>query len=323
MIVISVSDNNLYEQPKIIMSVIHDMLKLGNAVIGTNEAPSFNSNGLYNLLDNICEKFNFDPSKIIIVTANPYETSDRYQIRHCRPAWINPTIKQYFLAGFDRTQFENKKNFKQYLFGSFNNRPTWYRLCLVKHLIKNSISSIVSCNTSWDENSPNRIPFDDLATHVSPSEYFEVMELIKQCPIQLPCGPIASKQKYYYEFEKTLTSLMPLYNDFFVDLIGVTFTVGDTFYLDEKEVRPILCMTPFIIYGTNGHLESMRGHGFKTFNQWWDESYDQYSGYKRIQKIYKVIDYLSVKSSEELQQIYQDMLPTLQHNYNHLIKTYG
>jgi len=305
------------------MSVIYDMLTQGTVIINTAEAPSFNSNGLYDLLDTICEKFDFDPCKITIVTANPYETSSRYQIRHCQPVWINPTIKQYFLAGFDRTQFENKKNFKQYLFGSFNNRPTWYRLCLVKHLIKNSISSIVSCNTSWDENCPNRIPFDALASHVPPSEYFEVMELIKKCPIELPNGPITREQKYYHEFEKTLTSLMPLYNDFFVDLIGVTFTVGDTFYIDEKEARPILCMTPFIIYGTNGHLESMRGNGFKTFNQWWDESYDQYSGYERIQKIYQVIDYLSAKPLQELQEMYQDLIPTLQHNYNHLIKNYA
>ena len=142
------------------------------------------------------------------------------------------------------------------------------------------------------------------------------MELIKQCPIELPCGPITREQKYYHEFEKTLTSLMPLYNDFFVDLIGVTFTVGDTFYLDEKEVRPILCMTPFIIYGTNGHLESMRGTGFKTFNQWWDESYDDVEDpVQRLSAIGDVMAWICGHSLEQLQAMLISMQPVLEHNY--------
>lgn len=299
------------------------MLKQGHVTIQTAEAPSFSNNGLYDLLDKICLQFDFDPNKITIITGNPYESSDRYQIKHIKFTWCAPTVKKYFSSGFDRSQFENKKDLTQNCFGSFNNRPTWYRLCLVNHLLKQSVPSLVSCNTSWDEMSPNRIPFDSLATHVPQQEYFEIMELIKRCPIELLSGPITREQKYYHEFEKTLTSLMPLYNSFFVDVIGVTFTVGDTFYMDEKEVRPMLCFTPFIIYGTNGHLESMRGHGFKTFDQWWDESYDQYSGYDRLQKIYQVINSLAQKSLFELQDMYQDMLPTLQHNYNHLIATYG
>lgn len=323
MISISVCDNTLYNQPKLVMSVIHEMLTFGTATITTAEAPSFNSNGLYILLDEICDRFNFKHANITIITANPYEISDRYCIKYRNSVWITPTIEQYFLQGFSQKHFDNKKNLTQNLFGCFNNRPTWYRLCLVKHLIKNSISSIISCNTSWDENSPNCIPFDELATQVPTNEYFEVIELIKQCPIELPGGPINENQKHYQEFEKTLSSLMPLYNDFFIDLIGVTFTVGDTFYLDEKETRPILCFTPFIIYGTNGHLESMNGYGFETFGKWWDESYDQYSGFLRIQKIYQVIDYLSAKSQKELRQMYQDMLPTLRHNYNHLITNYA
>ena len=328
MIEIKVSDNILYEQPEFVMSVIQDMQTHGSVEISTVEAPSFNSNGLYNLLDSICSKFNFDPEKITIKTANPYEQHNQYHIVHCNtahdPLWVRPTIKQYFLNGFSAEKFDNQKKLSNNLFGSFNNRPTWYRLCLVNHLRQCTKKSIISCNTSWDELSPNRIPFDALATHIPHEEYYEIIELIKQCPIELPMGMVTKEQKQSFQgFEKTLTSLMPLYNDFFIDIIGVTFTVGDTFYIDEKESRPILCLTPFIIYGTIGHLESLRGYGFKTFNKWWDESYDQYSGYTRLQKMYKVIDYISNMSTTELQSMYQDMLPTLRYNYTHLITKYA
>ena len=328
MIKIKVCDNTLYEQPEFVLSVIYDMQTFGSVEISTPEAPSFDSNGFYNLLDSVCSKFNFDPKKITITTANPYEKHDQYQIVHrCTPhapVWVQPTINQYFLNGFSAGKFDNQKKLNKNLFGSFNNRPTWYRLCLVNHLRKYTEKTIISCNTSWDEVSHNRIPFDTLATHVPPNEYFEIMDLLKQCPIELPGGMVTNEQKQTFQgFEKTLTSLMHLYNDFFIDIIGVTFTVGDTFYIDEKESRPILCLTPFIIYGTNGHLESMRGYGFKTFDTWWDESYDQYSGHRRLQEIYKVIDGLSVMTTAELQSMYQDMLPTLRYNYNHLITKYA
>lgn len=322
MIVLTVSDNILYNQPEFVMSAIYDMQLTGSVTISTAEAPSFDSNELYNLLDAICSKFNFDPAKINIVTANPYERHAQYKIVHCDFVWVQSTVEQYLSAGFSAEQFENQKKIDKNIFGSFNNRPTWYRLCLVNHLRKYTNKSVVSCNTSWDEASPNRIPFDALATHVPPEEYYKVIELIKTCPIELPSGPITKEQKTYHAFEKTLTSLMPLYNDFFVDVIGVTFTVGDTFYMDEKEVRPMLCLTPFILYGTNGHLESLRGRGFKTFNSWWNEDYDRYSGYQRLQEIYKVIDYLASMSVVELQSMYRDMLPTLKHNYNQLITQY-
>jgi hypothetical protein len=321
-ILLNLSDNTLYDQPALTMSVIYDMQSYGHVEIKTVEAPAFNSNGLYNLLDSICYKFKFDPKKITITTANPYEQHDQYNIVHCNFVWVKPTIKQYLLNGFSAEKFENQKKLDKNVFGSFNNRPTWYRLCLVNHLCKYIEKSIISCNTSWDELSPNCIPFDTLATHVPPEEYYRIIELIKKCPMELPGGAITKEQKIYHEFEKTLTSLMPLYNDFFVDVVGVTFTVGDTFYIDEKEIRPMLCLTPFILYGTNGHLESLRGRGFKTFSNWWSEEYDQYSGYRRLQEMYKVIDYLSSMSVTELQSMYQDMLPTLKHNYNYLMTQY-
>jgi hypothetical protein len=44
--------------------------------------------------------------------------------------------------------------------------------------------------------------------------------------------------------------------------------------LTEKSLRPIACGQPFILAGTHGSLEYLRGYGFKTFNNVWDESYD-------------------------------------------------
>jgi hypothetical protein len=44
--------------------------------------------------------------------------------------------------------------------------------------------------------------------------------------------------------------------------------------LTEKILRPIACGQPFILASTAGSLEYLRGYGFKTFDDIWDEQYD-------------------------------------------------
>ena len=56
--------------------------------------------------------------------------------------------------------------------------------------------------------------------------------------------------------------------------------------------------------------------GFKTFDQFWDESYDDcYDHEERMRKILKVIDYVDQKSIEELRLIYEQMTDILEHNF--------
>jgi len=67
----------------------------------------------------------------------------------------------------------------------------------------------------------------------------------------------------------------------------------------------------------------MRERGFKTFNKWWDESYDdEPDGWKRFQKVMDVTLELSKLSPKELLKIYIDMKDVLQHNVD-LISEYN
>jgi len=60
-----------------------------------------------------------------------------------------------------------------------------------------------------------------------------------------------------------------------IEVVLETLFDDDRLHLTEKSLRPIACGQPFILAGTNGSLEYLRGYGFKTFNSVWDESYDQ------------------------------------------------
>jgi hypothetical protein len=62
-------------------------------------------------------------------------------------------------------------------------------------------------------------------------------------------------------------------------------------------------------------LEYLKTFGFKTFDRWWDESYDQEEDHeKRLMKIFDVIDFINSKSLEELKTIYEEMRGILEHN---------
>ena len=59
--------------------------------------------------------------------------------------------------------------------------------------------------------------------------------------------------------------------------------------------------------------------GFKTFNNFWNEDYDGFADGNRYAKILDLIDQLSTLSVNELNDIYQDMQPILDHNHNLLM----
>ena len=58
-------------------------------------------------------------------------------------------------------------------------------------------------------------------------------------------------------------------------MILETFFDDNRLHLTEKSLRPIACGQPFILAGTYGSLEYLRSYGFKTFENIWDERYDE------------------------------------------------
>jgi hypothetical protein len=64
-------------------------------------------------------------------------------------------------------------------------------------------------------------------------------------------------------------------------------------------------------------LKKLKEFGFKTFSDWWDESYDtEEDDSKRINKIFELIEHINTKSLDELKDMYISMIPTLQHNFD-------
>ena len=93
--------------------------------------------------------------------------------------------------------------------------------------------------------------------------------------------------------------------------------MGNTFFPTEKTIRPIIAQTPFIIMGPKHYLANLKKLGFKTFDKWWSEDYDQFAGVDRIIEIKKRLSDIFSWQQEKLHTVLTEMQPILEFNYNH------
>jgi hypothetical protein len=93
-----------------------------------------------------------------------------------------------------------------------------------------------------------------------------------------------------------------------------------TLSLTEKIFKSIISFQPFIFATKNGILKLMRDLGYKTFEPFIDESYDnEEDDEKRLLMIYDEIKKLCNMTKEEIHNWYWSMEEILIHNHNHLL----
>ena len=109
----------------------------------------------------------------------------------------------------------------------------------------------------------------------------------------------------------------------FCNIITETSCNPKHIHITEKTDKAISAIQPFIIVAGPFYLRTLKELGFKTFDKWWDESYDLETDYNsRMSLIKNQIQKISKLSLEECQSLYKEMIPVLKHNYN-LQRTYS
>lgn len=112
-------------------------------------------------------------------------------------------------------------------------------------------------------------------------------------------------------------SSQELYNDTFISIVNSS-TFGEPFPVyDEKPLNATINFRPFIMVGPPGSLALMREDGFRTFNEFWDESYDEEQNHQaRLEKIFDLLLDINSWSIEKCQSVHTQMHEILFHNYN-------
>lgn len=173
------------------------------------------------------------------------------------------------------------------------------------------------------------------------SKLFELMlkgirDLNRNTPYNLDLQikePSVIRHPYFIEFnpannntiynieEKHKNGIEKFYRDVFCDIVNETRFAQPTANYSEKVYNAIFYKKPFILMAPPKTLQYMREEGFKTFSDFWDESYDDIKCHKdRMLAVFNIIDQLNNMSIAELRIIYEKMIPILNHNYD-LIKT--
>jgi hypothetical protein len=110
------------------------------------------------------------------------------------------------------------------------------------------------------------------------------------------------------------------YLDSYINITTESQFFEDCWYMSEKTFKPIANLQPFIIVGSPHTLTQLKKLGFKTFSEFWDESYDiETDPFKRFEKITKIIKRLNNMSFDDLHELYLKTIPILEHNQGILL----
>ena len=299
------------------VEIVAELQQQGHAEIRIDgEGSDCETNGLYRLLDTICGSLGHSPNSISIHTCNQLEQHPQYHIIKHPPLYI-PSGQQFAVQNtLPEKRWDTLKHF-----GIFVGRSSWQRLWMAGHAWSNYHDKTILTyhyNSSVDYHRTH-LSFDELAYQIGLANAVDTVGgFMQQLPIRnesVDSYPILTPAHF---------AIAKLYPDFFVEIVCETFLSGRSFYPTEKTWRPFICRTPFLTLGPRDFLFNLRKLGFKTFSQWWDESYDQDAdldnGRIAINSIQQTQQRLSKLSTTELEGMYIDMKDTLEYNYQHFMQ---
>ena len=120
-------------------------------------------------------------------------------------------------------------------------------------------------------------------------------------------------------FEVARAFKKEIYLDSYIYIVTETNFENDIF-LTEKICNPMAVLQPFIIFGAYGYLKYLQSLGFKTFDGFIDESYDDIkNNEQRYVKVCSEIERISNLPLEQLHIWYNSISDIMIYNRNHLL----
>jgi hypothetical protein len=318
---IATSDRTIWNQADVYAEIVHGMTTgLPLTLDFLAEGPDLADIGIYDFLEKWANRLEYPLSNITVITANAVERHGVIKIVYVPPLHLVDYTKDY------NNEITKNNNLKH--FGLFVGRSTAERLQIAAHLHKyHRSSTVMSYHFSVEsEFHLSNIGLDAAIRNYGRRNVITETELLAQCPIHFDIRPA-------FKLDKTLVlnsaqqllsqdhkEFVNSYKSFFVEIVCESYCCGNTFFPTEKIFRPILLKTPFIVQGPRYFLHRLRDLGFRTFDQWWDEGYSEDPSDWQLNEIIQIVNSLASKTSQQLHEITNDMLVTLEHNHQRLLQ---
>ena len=225
--------------------------------------------------------------------------------------------------------FNNTKGYyRQFKYCSHNNNYKTHRCELLLFLIK---ENLLECGvTTWfggveprDQGieSVDFAKFNGLDGITDYSKEFG-MDVVKRANNLIP-------NSYDYKIHglQDYLNVIPYFNSYFNIITescwgpGYDNTHPQKIHITEKVWKSIVTYQPFIVISSQSNLKKLKEWGFKTFEPWIDESYDDKKTYdERLSIIRSEIIRLCNMSRKELDKWYWEMSDIFEHNAKHFLK---
>lgn len=285
------------------------------------EGPCLASIGVRSIVDAWLEKHKKSPQTVLINNwANGAEQVPYKKLHENNFSHFFKYSKLYWPEDIISGHVDSK------LFGLFLGRRTIARNSILYHVANNwdthfLLSTMKSRNPDpWPLVKEGAVNLEIMDQWICPADRPRVIEWISSCNI----SSIDNKrvQDQYTIPEQSAAecnqSLLTYYNQFKIELVCESYTIGDTFFPTEKTVRPISAGKPMLIYGPKNFLSRLRALGFKTYGDFWSEEYDYLEGPERWQAIQTIIDGLIDLTDSQRTELIDSTCSTALYNRQHL-----
>lgn len=256
-----------------------------------------------------------------------------YEIYHCEkvPSHIQEKIGfevpiKYYdlflteLSTYNKFSLSFSDNF-EYKISCFNHRFDYHRQIIASLLYRRNNSFVTLCRKKGLEDILRNkdIPINDFEPEFRKIITKSLCYLDKEKLRVFGEGDIILTDDNSYaashKIDQNTNKIIYSIQNGFANIITETRYNSPFNYISEKSLKPIQACRPFIMLGPAGNLKMMQDFGFKTFNHWWDESYDsEPNPNKRFEMVYEIVKQILDTDPKQLKQQLNEMDSILRYN---------
>ena len=285
----------------------------------------FEKDGLVMITSNLMagEKYQFLVSENIIpdnVTIYPYSYF-QHKLWFAGNSNINPDVREELQQTFEGFLESNRKNHKTHHFLAFSRVPKPHRLALFGELMSNEkFKDKFITSMGGSLNNDPRGHYDMIGGILGAG--YRNSEVVREFYKKYDSTKHYTYDEDDLENNKASSFNAEAHKNTFVNIITESLFSPNAIFFSEKTYKPMLACQPFIMLGNPRSLEKLKEQGFKTFDKWWDESYDNEPNFiKRFNKIIDIMEDISTWDMEKCFRITNEMEEVLTHNFNRMIDT--